>query len=90
MSRTIPRAYVTAAWNKNPVVAKEDTKKYCQELVKVIFLYVQSLLLMESFQLKIRKLIRDSRRCLRIYFVEPDSLLSVVISRMRKLRMILQ
>ena len=34
MSRTIPRAYVTAAWNKNPVVAKEDAKKYCQELVK--------------------------------------------------------
>ena len=34
MSRTIPRAYVTAAWNKNPVVAKEDARKYCQELVK--------------------------------------------------------
>ena len=34
MSRTIPRAYVTAAWNKNPVVAKEDAKKYCQELVR--------------------------------------------------------
>ena len=28
MSRTIPRAYVTAAWNKNPVVAKEEAKKY--------------------------------------------------------------
>ena len=34
MSRTIPRAYVTAAWSKNPVVAKEAAKKYCQELVK--------------------------------------------------------
>lgn len=28
MSRTIPRAYVTAAWNKNPVVAKEEAKAY--------------------------------------------------------------
>lgn len=34
MSRTIPRAYVTPAWNKNPVVAKEETKKYCSELIK--------------------------------------------------------
>ena len=34
MSRTIPRAYVTAAWNKNPVVAKEEAKKYCGELIK--------------------------------------------------------
>ena len=34
MSRTIPRAYVTAAWNKNPVVAKEEAKKYCSELSK--------------------------------------------------------
>ena len=34
MSRTIPRAYVNAAWNKNPVVSKEDAKKYCQELLK--------------------------------------------------------
>ena len=34
MSRTIPRAYVTAAWNKNPVVAKEEAKKYCSELIK--------------------------------------------------------
>ncbi len=34
MSRTIPRAYVTAAWNKNPVAAKEEAKKYCKELVR--------------------------------------------------------
>ena len=34
MSRTIPRAYVTAAWNKNPVVAKEEAEKYCSELIK--------------------------------------------------------
>ena len=45
----------------------------------------------------VRELIRttdpyriDSRRCLKICFVEQDSLLSVVISRMRKLRMISQ
>ena len=34
MSRTIPRAYVTAAWNKNLVVTKEEAKKYCSELIK--------------------------------------------------------
>lgn len=34
MSRTIPRAYVTAAWSKNSIVAKEEAKKYCRELVK--------------------------------------------------------
>ncbi|WP_270441620.1 hypothetical protein [Acidaminococcus provencensis] len=34
MSRTIPRAYVTAAWNDNPVVAKDDAVKYCTALVK--------------------------------------------------------
>lgn len=27
MSRTIPRAYVTAVWDKNPVVAKEEVGK---------------------------------------------------------------
>lgn len=34
MSRTIPRAYVTAAWNPNPVIAREEARKYCRELVK--------------------------------------------------------
>ena len=34
MSRTIPRAYVTAAWSKNTLVAKEEARKYCSELVK--------------------------------------------------------
>ena len=34
MSRTIPRAYVTAAWNKNPAVARDEAKKYCRELTK--------------------------------------------------------
>ena len=34
MSRTIPRAYVTAAWSKNPVEAVDQARKYCSELVK--------------------------------------------------------
>lgn len=38
MSRTIPRAYVTAAWSKNPVEAVDQVKKYCSELVKAGYL----------------------------------------------------
>ena len=38
MSRTIPRAYVTAAWSKNPVEAVDQAKKYCGELVKAGYL----------------------------------------------------
>lgn len=38
MSRTIPRAYVTAAWSKNPVEAQDEAKKYCRELVKAGYL----------------------------------------------------
>lgn len=38
MSRTIPRAYVTAAWSKNPVEAEAEAKKYCRELVKAGYL----------------------------------------------------
>ncbi len=34
MSRTIPRAYVTAAWNDNPVVAKDEAVRYCTALVR--------------------------------------------------------
>ena len=34
MSRTIPRAYVTAAWSKNRVEAEDEARKYCAELVK--------------------------------------------------------
>ena len=33
MSRTIPRAYVTAAWSKNRVDAEDEARKYCRELV---------------------------------------------------------
>ena len=38
MSRTIPRAYVTAAWSKNPIEAIDQAKKYCGELVKAGYL----------------------------------------------------
>lgn len=38
MSRTIPRAYVTAAWSKNRVDAESEAKKYCKELVKAGYL----------------------------------------------------
>ena len=38
MSRTIPRAYVTAAWSRNPVEANDQAKKYCGELVKAGYL----------------------------------------------------
>ena len=38
MSRTIPRAYVTAAWSKNPVEAEDEAKKYCRDLVKAGYL----------------------------------------------------
>ena len=38
MSRTIPRAYVTAAWSKNRVDAEDQARKYCKELVKAGYL----------------------------------------------------
>ena len=38
MGRTIPRAYVTAAWNKNRVDAEDQARKYCGELVKAGYL----------------------------------------------------
>ena len=38
MSRTIPRAYVTATWSKNPVEAIDQARKYCGELVKAGYL----------------------------------------------------
>ena len=38
MSRTIPRAYVTAAWSKNRVDAEDEARKYCKELVKAGYL----------------------------------------------------
>lgn len=38
MSRTIPRAYVTASWSKNRVDAEDQARKYCSELVKAGYL----------------------------------------------------
>lgn len=35
MSRTIGKTYVTAAWSKNPVEAKDQAKKYCREVVRL-------------------------------------------------------
>ena len=35
MSRTISRAFVTAAWSKNRVEAEDQARKYCRELVKL-------------------------------------------------------
>ena len=36
MSRTIPRAYVTAAWNKNRVDAEDQARKYCVNVRNVM------------------------------------------------------
>lgn len=44
MSRTIPRAYVTAAWSSNPVLAKEEAVKYCNALAKEGYLPLCSVL----------------------------------------------
>ncbi len=38
MSRTMPRAYVTADWNDNPVLAKQEAVDYCRELQKAGYL----------------------------------------------------
>ncbi len=38
MSRTIPQAFVTAVWNKNRVIAEDQARKYCRELVKAGYL----------------------------------------------------
>ena len=38
MSRTIPRAYVTAAWSKNKTDAENEARKYCRELVQAGYL----------------------------------------------------
>ena len=38
MSRTIPRAYVTAAWSGNRVEAEDEARKYCRELVRAGYL----------------------------------------------------
>lgn len=35
MSRTIPKAYVTAAWSKNPVEAVDQAQKYCRRVAEL-------------------------------------------------------
>ena len=49
MSRTIPRAYVTAAWNKNSIIAQAEAKKYCRELVKEGYLPLCPILVFDGF-----------------------------------------
>ena len=36
MSRTIPRAYVTAAWSKNRFEAEEEARRYCRVKMELI------------------------------------------------------
>ena len=48
MSRTVPRAYVTAAWNKNPVLAREEAKRYCRALVREGYLPICPVLAFEG------------------------------------------
>lgn len=38
MGRTVPRAYVTAAWSKNREEAEKEAREYCLELVKAGYL----------------------------------------------------
>lgn len=40
MSRTIPKAFVTAAWSKNKVEAEDMARKYCHEIVEKGFIPV--------------------------------------------------
>ena len=44
MSRTMPRAYVTAAWSDNPVLAREEAQNFCSELVRQGYLPICSVL----------------------------------------------
>ena len=40
MSRTLPKAFVTAAWSKNRVDAEDQARKYCKEIVDKGFIPV--------------------------------------------------
>lgn len=64
MSRTIPRAYVTAAWSTNPVEAEDEAKKYCRELVKAGYLPLCPVL---AFNGVISDEDPDAEKCRRIY-----------------------
>lgn len=48
MSRTVPRAYVTAAWNENPVLAREEAQNYCRALVREGYLPICPVLAFEG------------------------------------------
>ena len=74
MSRTIPRAYVTAAWSKNPVEAADQAKKYCGELVKAGYLPLCPVLAFNGIiseddpdrEKKRREMSEDLLRCSRV------------------------
>lgn len=68
MSRTIPRAYVTAVWSKNPVEAEDEAKKYCRELVKAGYLPLCPVLAFNGvISVRIRMQKRNAEKCRRIY-----------------------
>lgn len=77
MSRTIPRAYVTAAWSKNPVEAVDQARKYCGELVKAGYLPLCPVLAFNGIidendpdgEKKRREMSVDMIRCSRILVV---------------------
>ena len=67
MSRTIPRAYVTAAWSKNRVDAEDQARKYCGELVKAGYLPLCPVLAFPESSVKtIRMVKRNVGRCRKI------------------------
>lgn len=62
MSRTVPRAYVTASWNENPVLAREEAQKYCRALVREGYLPICPVLAFEGiFTLDIEDAHRSRR-----------------------------
>ena len=75
MSRTIPRAYVTAAWSKNPVEAVDQAKKYCGELAKAGYLPLCPVLAFNGTiseddpdgEKKRREMSEDLIRCSRVF-----------------------
>ena len=74
MSRTIPRAYVTAAWSKNRVDAEDQARKYCSELVKAGYLPLCPVLAFSGTTILMAR--RSAAKCLRIFLKEQDFSLS--------------
>ena len=89
MSRTIPRAYVTAAWSKNRVDAEDQARKYCSELVKAGYLPLCPVL---AFSGIISEEDADGEkkegRCQKIFCGGQDFLLFAVRRSMKMLRLI--